>query len=438
MADAVGQGQVRQHRRPPEHLPRVLVAGLRRPVHLVHQPAADPEAAVLQPVLLLQSDNGRSDQPGGVGGRHQSRGRRAAVPDHAGGELPAGAGRCAVQRQLPVRDAHLVHRVQGQPGLCERGLYLHPQAHRHLTVYVARRIATAILVVAGVVVLTFVIARVVPGDPAATWAGPHASAAQIAAARRFLGLDRPPAVQLASYFGGILTGNWGVAIHTHRPVLSDIGQAAPASIELVTAAMIIGLVVAVPLALILQLVLSDRLHLLPAAGEFSPGLLFSHPLRKVTGFGLIDAPLTGNWPMFGSQLGHLLLPALVVAAYPAGLLTRMIRAQVLDTVGDTHVQMVRALGFRERSVYGRFAMKLAWNPVTTTLALVFGYSLVNTFLVEAIFDWPGLGEYANASITALDTPAILGVTLFVALVYVGANLVVDLVQAAIDPRIRLR
>jgi len=338
-----------------------------------------------------------------------------------------------------------------------------------LIVYVARRVATAIVVVAGVIVLTFVIARVVPGDPAATWAGPHASAAEVAAARRFLGLDRPPAVQLASYFGGILTGNWGLSIHTHRPVLSDISGAAPASIELVTAALIIAVLVAVPLglisarwpgraadhtiragsilgvsmpifwlALILQLVLSDRLHVLPPAGEFSPSLLFTHPLSRVTGFGLIDAPLTGNWPMFGSILAHLLLPALVVAAYPAGLLTRMIRAQVLDTIGDTHVQMVRALGFSERAVYGRFAMKLAWNPVAAALALVFGYSLVNTFLVEAIFDWPGLGEYATASIQALDTPAILGVTLFIALVYVGANLVVDIVQAAIDPRIRLR
>jgi len=332
-----------------------------------------------------------------------------------------------------------------------------------------RRLATAIGVVAGVIVLTFVIARLVPGDPAATWAGPHASAAQIAAARRFLGLDRPPAVQLVSYFGGILTGNWGVSIHTHRPVLSDIGNAAPASIELVTAALIIAVIVAVPLglvsarwpgraadhtiragsilgvsmpifwlALILQLLLSDRLHLLPAAGEFAPGLLFSHPLTRVTGFGLIDAPLTGNWPMFGSILAHLVLPALVVAAYPAGLLTRMIRAQVLDTIGDTHVQMVRALGFSETTVYARFAMKLAWNPVAAALALVFGYALVNTFLVEAIFDWPGLGEYATASISSLDTPAILGVTLFIALVYVAANLVVDLIQATMDPRIRLR
>jgi peptide/nickel transport system permease protein len=338
-----------------------------------------------------------------------------------------------------------------------------------LTLYVARRVALAVLVVAGVIVLTFVIAHVGPGDPAATWAGPHASAAQVAAARRHLGLDRPPAVQLLSYFGGILTGNWGIAIHTHRPVLSDLAVAAPASLELVTAAMIIALVVAVPLglisarwpgrasdqviragsilgvsmpifwlALILQLVFTQRLRLLPVAGEYSPSLLFTHPLTRLTGFGLIDAPLTGNWPMFGSILSHLLLPAVVIAAYPAGLLTRMIRAQVLDTIGDAHVQMVRSLGFSERAVFGRFAMKLAWNPVAATVALVFAYSLVNTFLVEAIFDWPGLGSYATASITSLDTPAILGVTLFIALVYVVANLAVDIFQAVIDPRIRLQ
>ncbi len=338
-----------------------------------------------------------------------------------------------------------------------------------MTVYAARRAALAVLVVAGVTVATFVIARAVPGDPAATWAGPHASAAQVAAARRFLGLDRPPAVQLLSYLGGVLTGHWGTSIHTHRPVLSDLAGAAPATLQLVIAALIIALVVAVPLglvsarwpgrpadhliragsilgvsmpvfwlALILQLVFSQRLHLLPAAGEFSPGLLFTHPLTRLTGFGLIDALLTGNWPMLGSTLGHLLLPALVVAAYPAGLIARMVRAQVLDTIGETHVQMARALGFSERAVFGRFAMKLAWNPVAAAVALVFGYALVNTFLVESIFDWPGLGAYAAASISTLDTPAILGVTLFVALVYVAANLVVDLIQAAIDPRIRLR
>jgi peptide/nickel transport system permease protein len=338
-----------------------------------------------------------------------------------------------------------------------------------LITLVARRAALAVVVIAGVIVLTFAVAHLVPGDPAATWAGPHASQAQIAAARRFLGLDRPLPVQLGAYFAGILTGSWGVSVHTHRPVLSDIATAAPASLELVTAALIIALAVGVPLglvsarwpgrpvdqliragsilgvsmpvfwmALVLQLVFAQRLRLLPAAGEFSPGLLFTHPLARRTGIPMIDALITGNWPMLGSTLSHLLLPAVVVAAYPAGLIARMVRAQVLDTLGETHVQMLRALGFGERAVFGRFAMKLAWNPVAAAVGLVFGYSLVNTFLVESIFDWPGLGSYAAASIATLDTPAILGVTLFIALVYVIANLVVDLVQAALDPRIRLR
>jgi len=336
-------------------------------------------------------------------------------------------------------------------------------------VFVARRIALAIVVVLGVIVVTFVVVHVVPGDPAATWAGPHASASQIAGARKYLGLDRPLAVQLVSYLGGIASGNWSISIHTHRSVLSDLMTVAPASLELVITALVLAMVAGIPIglfsarrpgrpadqliragsivgismpifwmALILQLVFSQRLKLLPAAGEFSPGLLFTHPLVKRTGFPVIDSLLGGNLPMLGSTLTHLILPAIVVAAYPAGLIARMVRAQVLDTIGDTHILNARALGFGERQIFSRFAMKLAWTPVAAAIALVFGYSLVNTFLVESIFDWPGLGSYAAASIATLDTPAILGVTLFVAVAYVGANLVVDVVQAAIAPRIRLR
>lgn len=316
--------------------------------------------------------------------------------------------------------------------------------------YVVRRVALALLVVTGVVILTFVIADVIPGDPAATWAGPHASAAQLARARRYLGLDEPLPVRIVRYFGGIVTGNWGTSIHTRQPVLSDIGTAAPATLELVVAALVIAVAVAIPLglaaarwpgslfdhavragsvlgvsmpvfwlALILQLVFAQRLRLLPVAGQYDPNL-------------------SGDWAVLGSALSHLILPAIVVATYPAGVIARMTRAQVLDTLGETHIQMVRSLGFPERAVFSTFAMKLAWNPVASVLALVFAYSLVNTFLVESVFDWPGLGSYAAASVSTLDTPAIVGVTLFIAIVYVASNLVVDLVQAALDPRIRLR
>ena len=335
--------------------------------------------------------------------------------------------------------------------------------------YAIRRIALAIVVVAGVVILTFVIAGLVPGDPAVAWAGPHASAAQLARARQYLGLDQPLPVRIGKYFGGILTGNWGTSIHTHQPVLSDIGTAAPATLELVVAALIIALVAGVPLglaaarwpgtfldhtirviavlgvsmpifwlALILQLVFAQRLRVLPVAGQYDPNLMFTHPLVTRTQMPVVDALLSGNWAVLGSSLRHLVLPAVVVAAYPVGVIARMTRAQVLDTLGETHVQMLRSLGFPERTVISRFAMKLAWNPVAAVLALVFAYSLVNSFLVESIFDWPGLGSYATASVETLDTPAIVGVTLFIGLVYVAANLVVDLVQAALDPRIRLR
>jgi peptide/nickel transport system permease protein len=338
-----------------------------------------------------------------------------------------------------------------------------------MPLFVARRIALAIVVVLGVIVVTFVVVHVVPGDPAATWAGPHASAAQIARARTFLGLDQPLAEQLINYLGGIAGGNWGISIHTHRSVLSDLMTAAPASLELVITALVLATIMGIPLGLVsarrpgraadqairagsilgismpifwmaltLQLIFSQRLKWLPAAGEYSPSLLFTHPLAKRTGFPVIDSLLSGNLPMLDSTLTHLILPAIVVAAYPAGLIARMVRAQVLDVIGDTHILNARALGFGERQIFSRFAMKLAWTPVAAAIALVFGYSLVNTFLVEAIFDWPGLGSYAAASISNLDTPAILGITLFVAVAYVVANLVVDVVQAAIDPRIRLR
>jgi peptide/nickel transport system permease protein len=337
-----------------------------------------------------------------------------------------------------------------------------------VTRFVVRRLALAALVVLGVVVLTFVVARVVPGDPAATWAGPRARPEQIERAREELGLDRPLPAQIGQYLGGITTGDWGVSLRTRRPVLEDIARRAPASIELVTVAMLLAIGVGVPLgliaarwkggfpdmgsrlvaivgvsmpafwlAIVLQLVFFQRLHILPVAGSYDPDLDYTSPLRSITNMPIVDSLITGNWAVFGSALQHVVLPAIVIAAYPVGVITRMVRASVLDTIGEDHVRMVRALGFSERSVFARFALRHAWSPVVAVLALVFAYALVNTFLVEAIFNRPGLGSYAADAIGALDTPAILGVTLFVAIVYVLGNLVVDIVQATIDPRIRV-
>ncbi len=325
------------------------------------------------------------------------------------------------------------------------------------------------LVVVGVVILTFLIARVIPGDPAVTYAGPRASRAQLEQTRKQLGLDKPFVVQLGDYLKGIATGDWGTSYRTKRPVLDDLKTVLPASIELVTAGMLIAVLVGVPLglvaarykgglpdvlvriasvvgvsmpvfwvALILQLLFAQKLGWLPSAGEYNPNLYYTSPLTSYVQMPVVDALVTGNVPVFESAISHLILPAVVVALYPAGLLARMVRASVLDTLGESHIRMARSLGFGDRAILGRWALRPALNPVVQVTALVFAYSLANTFLVEAVFDWPGLGSYAANSLQSLDTPAVLGVTLIVAIVYVILNLIVDIVQAAIDPRIRLR
>ena len=333
--------------------------------------------------------------------------------------------------------------------------------------FAVHRIGLGAVVVVGVVVLTFLIARVIPGDPAVTYAGPRASAAEVERTRHKLGLDRPVLTQLGDYLKGIAEGNWGVSYRTRRPVLSDIRTALPASIELVTAGLALAVLAGIPLglvsaryrgrapdllvrlvsvvgvsmpvfwlALILQIVFAQKLGWLPAAGEYNPNLYYTSPLTSYVNMPVVDALVTGNVPVFESAVSHLVLPALVVAAYPAGLIGRMVRASVLDTLGESHVRMVRALGFGDRAIFGRYALRPALNPVVQVIAHVFAYTLANTFLVEAVFDWPGLGSYAANSLQALDTPAVMGVTLIVGIAYVVLNLVVDLVQAAIDPRIR--
>jgi peptide/nickel transport system permease protein len=335
--------------------------------------------------------------------------------------------------------------------------------------YVAHRLLLGAVVIVGVVLMTFFIARFVPGDPAVTYAGPRATTATVARVRRELGLNKPLATQMYDYTTGVLQGNWGTSLRTHQPVLSDIEVALPPTVELVTAGLIIAALLGLPLgvlaarwkgelpdlvsrlvsviavsmpvfwlALILQMVFAQRLGILPVAGQYDPNLYYTHPLTEYVHMPLVDSLITGNFAVFASSLQHLILPALAIAAYPMGLMARMVRASILDTLGEEHIRMTRALGFGERSIFLRFAMKPSLNPIVQVVALVFAYSLANTFLVEAVFDWPGLGSYAANSLQALDTPAILGVTLIVAIVYVVLNLVVDLIQAAIDPRIRVR
>ncbi|GAA1672300.1 ABC transporter permease [Nonomuraea maheshkhaliensis] len=335
--------------------------------------------------------------------------------------------------------------------------------------YLARRLGQALLVVAGVVVLTFAVMRLVPGDPAVAFAGPKATPEQLAEARARFGLDDPLPAQLFTYVRDLMTGDWGVSLRTRQPVRDDLYLAFPASLELVGTALLIAVVLGIPLgvlaaryktkfpdfgvrfgsmlavsvpvfwlALALQTIFASNLGWFPIAGEYDSALDTTSPLTLWTNITVVDALITGNWPIFTSTLEHLVLPALVVAAYPTGVIAQMTRAALIEESGQDHARLERALGFGETSILTRFALRPALGPVLSLIALVFAYAIVNGFLVEAVFNWPGLGRYAAESIRSLDTPAIAGVTLLVALVYVLANLVVDILQGFVDPRARTR
>lgn len=330
-----------------------------------------------------------------------------------------------------------------------------------------RRLGQSVVVVLGVVVVSFLMARQIPGDAAVSAEGGRASEAQLEAARQRLGLDQPLPIQLWNYLRGLLKGDLGESLHTRQPVTADLARALPASLELVGAAILVAVVVGVPLgilaaryrrgpadvtvrlssvvlvsapvfllSLVLQLVFATRLGWFPAASEYDAHLDVTSPLTVYTNITILDALITGNWPILASTVRHLALPALVLAAYPTGVVAQMVRASLVEEAAQDHATMARALGFSRLQVLVRFSFRPALGPVLSLLALVFAYALVNSFMVEAIFNWPGLGSYTTDAIRSLDAPAIAGVTLCVALIYVVLNLLVDLVQAVIDPRVR--
>jgi len=164
---------------------------------------------------------------------------------------------------------------------------------------------------------------------------------------------------------------------------------------------------------------------------------FTSPIEHITGFYLFDSLINGNFTAFGSALSHIVLPGITLAAYPLGLSARMTRATMLEVLGEDYIRTARACGFRELKILRGYALRNAIGPVITVGALTFAYSLVETFLIESVFTWPGLGQYASRAIISVDYPAIMGVTILIAFTYVVLNLLVDLTQAFLDPRIRL-
>jgi peptide/nickel transport system permease protein len=333
--------------------------------------------------------------------------------------------------------------------------------------YLLRRLGVSALLIVGVTLVTFVLTNLVPGDPVAANLGQRAAEnpATVAAYRAHYGLDRPLPVQYATYLGNLLQGDLGESQQTHRPVLTDLQSAVPATLEIAIGAIVLSVLIGVGfgvvaavrrgqladsalrlvslvgisvptfwLALVAFYVFSFQLDLAPGSGRLAPA---TTPPPHVTGLYTVDALLAGEWETFGDALAHLMLPTLVLTLYTVGLLTRFTRSAVLEVLEQDYVRSARAKGLPGRTVLFRYVLRAAMVPILTVVGLAFGALLSGTVLVEEIFAWPGLGSYAYQAASHLDLPAVMGVGLFVGLIYLAINLVVDLLYGAIDPRVRI-
>lgn len=266
---------------------------------------------------------------------------------------------------------------------------------------------------------------------------------------------------------GLLHANLGISYRTHRPVLDDLIDYFPATLELTTVAMIlafaIGIVsgtysaqrrnqkadhllrvlslggVSMPAffaGILLQLLFGMFLGLLPISGRVDPIISQTSPIREITGIYLIDTLVTGNLPAFQSSLTHIILPALALSFGPIATISRMTRSSMLEVLGQDYIRTAKSKGLPQRLVIYKHALKNAMIPVLTIAGLVYGLFLGGSILVEAIFDWPGVGLYAIGASMSIDYNAILGAALLFTTIYCLVNLIVDLLYAVVDPRVR--
>jgi peptide/nickel transport system permease protein len=332
--------------------------------------------------------------------------------------------------------------------------------------FVLRRLAALLMLLVGITLIAFLLTHLVPGDPVAANLSQQAVSDPeiVQAFKEKNGLDKPLPVQYVTYLEGLTHGDLGLSQQTQKPVREDLGEFVPATIELAVTAILISVLVGVPLgilaavrrntwldqvlrvvtlsgvsvptfwlALVSYYVLFFKLGLVPGGGRLDPGV---DPPVHHTGFYTLDALLDGDPGLFGEALRHLLLPALVLAMFTISLLTRFTRASMLEVLNNDYVRTARAKGLPERVVVFRHVVRPALLPILTVFGVAFGSLLSGTVLVEKIFSWPGIGQYAYNSALALDLPSIMGVCLVVAVIYVGINFAVDIAYGLVDPRIR--
>ena len=326
------------------------------------------------------------------------------------------------------------------------------------------RVAQSIPVVIGVVIISFLLTRALPGDPAVYFAGVAANTESIEQTRVAMGLDKPLIQQFFVYVGNLLQGDLGQSLTSGRSVAIDLAKRLPASLELTLTALILAIVIAVPLGVLAATrpgTWVDHLcRVIVTAGvslpTFFTGILLIYifyyllgiapsPLGRldfiyldpdhVTGFYLIDAALMGDWETWRGAAKQLILPSTTLALFTLAPIARMTRAAMLTALSSDFIRTARAAGLSNRTILYRYAFRNALLPVVTTLGMVFSFTLGANVLVEKVFAWPGIGSYAVEALVVSDYAAVQGFVLAMALLFVALNLVIDLLYTAIDPRI---
>lgn len=329
-----------------------------------------------------------------------------------------------------------------------------------LLAIILRRLVWFIPTVAGLIAIVFTVSHVIPADPARLMAGDLATPEQVAALRLQHGFDRPLIVQLGHYMLRVARGDLGTSLFTNRPIVEDLARRLPATVELTLVAMLIATSIGIPLgvicavrrntvldhalrvltvsglaiasfwlAILLQLVFAMELGWTPLAGRidgFAP--------RSVTGLFLLDALIEGKLDLFGKALSHIALPAITLAVPGLATIVRFTRAGVLDALQSNFVLYQRAMGLPEWLIVWKYVLRNALISTVTQIGLLFGILMAGAVVVEAIFDWPGIGAYAFLSIYQSDYNAVMGFTLWAGSIFILVNLAVDMAHALIDPR----
>jgi ABC-type dipeptide/oligopeptide/nickel transport system permease component len=329
-----------------------------------------------------------------------------------------------------------------------------------LLAMVARRIAWMPPTLLGLVLIVFAISHIVPADPARIMAGENATPEQVAKVRREYGLDLPLPVQFAHYVRDVATGDMGTSLFTQRPVADDLLDRLPATFELAIYAIVLAVVAGVPLgvvaalkrnslldhvvrivtigglamaafwlAILLQLLFSMWLGITPVQGRIQ-----GWGPDPITGFYTVDALLRGDWDTLGQALRYLALPVATLALPAMATIVRFTRAGVLNVMSSNFVFYQAAMGIPRRRVVWKYILRSALIGTLTQIGLIFGTLIANAVVVETVFDWPGLGSYAVGSILQSDYNAIMSFTLFIGVVFIMTNLLVDVAQAVLDPR----